>query len=140
HLCEENVQTLISDCAGMTKRAVEEYLVRLSPRPVFQPSIRRLPVAAEGIMPEAELTLVAAPVPSPAPPIRSGHLAPATPQEYNFRFAAGVPFKAKLERLAEVLGIEDAAKNLADVLERALELALERKDPRERLARRRERE
>ena len=43
HLREDNVDKLLSDCAGMTKRAVEEYLVALRPKPVFNPSIRKRP-------------------------------------------------------------------------------------------------
>ena len=41
HLREENIERLLRDCAGMTKRAVEEYLVGLRPKPVSRPSIRR---------------------------------------------------------------------------------------------------
>lgn len=40
---------------------------------------------------------------------------------YNFRFGAGKDFKLQLERLAEVLGIENSAKNMAEVLGRTLE-------------------
>jgi hypothetical protein len=43
HLRDDNVEKLLSDCAGMTKRAVDEYLVALRPRPVFNPSIRKRP-------------------------------------------------------------------------------------------------
>ena len=43
HLSEDNVDTLLADCAGMTKKAVLEYLVRIEPKPVFEPSLRRRP-------------------------------------------------------------------------------------------------
>ena len=43
HLTEENIEGLLGDCAGMTKRAVEEYLVGLRAKPVSRPSIRKLP-------------------------------------------------------------------------------------------------
>ena len=43
HLTEDNVQKLISDCAGMTRRQTEEYLVAIKPKPVFEPSIRKRP-------------------------------------------------------------------------------------------------
>ena len=140
HLREDNVETLLADCAGMTKRAVEEHLVRLKPLPVFEPSIRRLPDAQAG--PTPELPSQPAPRPSqPAfPPAPSGLLAPATPELFNFRFSASRDFKLQLERLAEVLGIENPAKNLAEILEKALGLALEAKDPERRLERRLARE
>ncbi len=42
-LTESNVEKLLSDGAGMTKRESEEYLVALRPKPVFAASIRRTP-------------------------------------------------------------------------------------------------
>src|SRR5688572_23605380 len=54
HLSEENVEKLLTDCAGMTKRALEEDLVRLNPQPIFDSSIRRLPTAGERPQPRAE--------------------------------------------------------------------------------------
>jgi hypothetical protein len=53
---------------------------------------------------------------------------PATPTQFDFRFSAERPFKEKLERLAEVLGVENAEKNLAALLEKAVDLALDKKD------------
>ena len=44
-LTEGNVEKLLSDCEGMTRREVEEYLVALRPKPVFEPSIRRAPTS-----------------------------------------------------------------------------------------------
>ena len=67
-------------------------------------------------------------------------LEPACPELYNFRFAAGKTFKEKLVRLAEVLGVENPERNMKEVLEWALDLALERKDPQKRHERRLERE
>ena len=120
HLVEENVERLLEDCAGMSKRAVEEYLVSLSPKPTFEPSIRKRPSSAtkvernsreeerSGTAPPLEET---SPLPSPAP---RGLLEPARPELYNFRFAAGKTFKEKLVRLAEVLGVESPEKNMAE--------------------------
>jgi hypothetical protein len=126
HLAEENVERLLQDCAGMSKRAVEEYLVALKPKPAFEPSIRKLPSAGkidegaraeseEGTSKAAERSGAAPPLekvsllPSPAP---VGLLEPARPELYNFRFGAGKAFKEKLVRLAEVLGIENPEKNM----------------------------
>jgi hypothetical protein len=126
HLSEENVEKLLSDCAGMTKRAVEEYLVRLKPQPIFEPSIRKLPNAGKRPKPRAESEErtsraeeekctppspgegspplpVPSPLPSPPPATPPGRIVPATPGMCNFRFAANTDFRKKLERLAEVL-------------------------------------
>ena len=43
HLTQENVEKLVSDCEGMTRRRTEEYLVAIKPKPVFEPSIRKRP-------------------------------------------------------------------------------------------------
>jgi hypothetical protein len=133
HLEEESVERLLSDCAGMSKRAVEEVLVRIRPKPVFEPSIRKLPEPArvEPPRPEPAPALPVARKPSPAPTVR-----PATPTQFNFRFGAERRFKEKLERLAEVLGVENTEKNLAELLEKAVDLALDKKDPKRKRERR----
>ena len=77
HLREDNVETLLADCAGMTKRAVEEYLVRLKPLPVFEPSIRKLSDTQVSTSPELPPQPAPSPLPPAAPPA-SGLLAPAT--------------------------------------------------------------
>ena len=62
HLSEGNVDKLLADCAGMTKKEVLEYLVHIEPKPVFEPSIRRRPARP--------LPVEAAPAERPAPPPR----------------------------------------------------------------------
>jgi hypothetical protein len=59
---------------------------------------------------------------------------------YNFRFAAPKSFKEKLLRVAEVLGIENPERCMAEILERGLDLLLEKKAPERQRARRLERE
>ena len=121
---EDNVDQLLAACAGMTRREVDAYLVSLRPRAAFGSSIRKLQ-RSRGVQWDA-----------PTPSL----MAPATPQLYNFRFAASKEFKLQLERLGEVLGIPGAARNLPSILETAVELALEARDPQRRLERRRERQ
>ena len=158
HLREDNVEKLLSDCAGMTKRSVDEYLVSLEPRPVFNPSIRKRPSSskesakaqAEGrqeTMREKEQAKTPSPAPSaeetprPNPSSSSSNLfEPARPDMYNFRFSADGNFKEKFERLAEVLGVENPLKNMAEVFEKAMEISLDKKDPKRKRERRRERE
>ena len=71
---------------------------------------------------------------------RSVGIEPARPDVFNFRFSADRSFKQKIERLAEVLGVHDCAGNLASVLESAIDLALDKKDPQKKFERRQERE
>ena len=142
HLTEDNVGKLISDCTGMRRRETEEYLVALRPKPVFEPSIRKRPaspVPAEPPQPDSSAPSLP---PLPVEPTRSSPpiLQPATPELYNFRFSATRDFKDKFHRLAEVVGVENAQKNMAEVLEKALDIALDKKDPKKKLERRRKRQ
>ena len=65
HVSENNVDKLISDCAGMTCKATQEYLVALSPKPVFEPSIRRRPSVQQ---------------PAPPPRPQNDRISPQAPQ------------------------------------------------------------
>jgi hypothetical protein len=67
-------------------------------------------------------------------------LEPARPDTFNFRFAADGNFKAKFDRLAEVLGVENPLKNMAEVFERAVDISLDKKDPKRKRERRLEKE
>ncbi len=64
----------------------------------------------------------------------------ASPGIYNFRFSGGEILKQKIERLAEVLGIVGGARRMPEIIEKAVDLALERKDPQQKLERRKKRE
>ena len=142
HLTEDNVKKLISDCAGMKRRETEEYIVAFRPKPVFEPSIRKR--SAPPVQVESPPSTSTSPAPPPAPvetPKSSKTiLQPARPEVFNFRFSANRDFKDKFERLAEVVGVENAQKNMAEILEKALDIALEQKDPKKKLERRRKRE
>jgi len=154
HLREDNVEKLLSDCAGMTKRAVDEYLVALKPKPVFNPSIRKRPSPVEKrgqARPEGQQETIrereqpksTCPAPTveearrPRPASSSPNLLePARPDLFNFRFSADKNFKEKFERLAEVLGVENPLKHMAGILEQAVDISLEKKDPKRKLERR----
>jgi len=142
HLSEGNVDRLLAECEGKTKDEVKEIIAGLSPKPAAEPSIRRRPAprpepgtaAVEGqdaALPTASRA---------APPRPAGSVEAARPEVYNFRFSGGRKLKEKLERLAEVLGIENPRSRMPEVIERALDLALEKRDPQRKLERRRKRE
>ena len=145
HLSDGNVDTLLADCAGMTKKAALEYLVRIEPKPVFEPSIRRRPARPVPVEPGPAETPREEATPSPATPPRReltlserqlspsspNILQPARPAVFNFRFSADRSFKEKFERLAEVMGVENVQKHMAKILEQALDIALEKKIQRE---------
>jgi hypothetical protein len=106
HLCGDTVEKLFCDCAGMTRREVQEYIVLLHPKPAFAPSIRKRPTP----IPQDAVTAPALPeiaadrgAGSPPPgetkasrPLRES----ASPELFNFRFSAEKAFKEKPERFA----------------------------------------
>ena len=132
HLHEENVERLLSDCAGMTKREAEEYLVALRPKPVYAPSIRKAPSLTASPQP----SLPQAATPRLVPRVSPSILEPARPEVFNFRFAADREFKEKFERLAEVLGVENPLQQMAEIMDRAIDIALDKKDLKRKRARR----
>ena len=142
HLQEENVDRLLSDCAGMTKREADEYLVALRPKPVFTPSIRRAPSSpaltepptVQATPPQPSRAQAAAP--RPVPRVSPTILEPAKPGVFNFRFAADRNFRDKFERLAEVLGVENPLQHMAEIMDRAMDIALDKKDLKRKRARR----
>ncbi len=170
HLTEENCAATIAACAGLTRRQVEEYVVRFRPRPEVSSGIRRAGGATDvgdvgeepGLDfsseqqagPEADGSAGADCPAASSQDRRSqgaqsqprsasskpGVVEPAQVDSFNVRFVASKRLKLKIERLAEVLGVHGPFENLATVLEAAVDLALEKKDPIEKLERRRKRD
>ncbi|MCB9882050.1 MAG: HNH endonuclease [Planctomycetes bacterium] len=148
HLNMENAAELIAACQGMTRRQVEEYLVQFKHGKEVTPGIRAVSSTNTLLAPpQAEERCESMPESSSAPnlsgpsfhrPVR--HIEPVKPDVFNFRFAATGAFKSKLERLAEVVGVLDVTGKLAELLDMAIEHALEAKDPQRKLERRRKRE
>ena len=152
HLTEENVEDLIIKAQGKTKREIEKLVVLLAPKKEFKSSIRHL--AGSDVLisdlntgeEKAEVVTTTETKSEDKPPPRSlGHNArdvmeAATEGRDNFRFSAGAEFTKKLKRLAEVLGIVNPHRHLEEIIDHAIEIALEKKAPERKLARRRKRE
>ncbi len=144
HLSEENVDGLLEEAEGKTKEEVKEIVAALCPKPAAEPTIRRKPAGARsGVSRETRGDSA-----GPARPERdssgsgggesespklSGSVEVASPGVYNFRFSGGEILKQKIERLAEVLGLEGGARRMPEIIEKAVDLALERKDPQQKL-------
>ena len=139
-LTESNVEKLLGDCAGMTKRDAEEYLVALRPKPVFAPSIRKTPSRPAFTSPPKAPAVHETRNTRPAFRTSPSILEPARPEVFNFRFAADREFKDKFERLAEVLGVENPLQQMTEIMEQALDIALDKKDVKRKRARRLERD
>ena len=74
--------------------------------------------------------------PRPVPRVSPSILEPARPKTFNFRFAADQRSKDKFERLTEVLGVENPLQHMAEIMEQAMDIALDKKDVKRRRARR----
>ena len=148
HLTEDNVEGLIKKVEGRTKREIEKLLVLLAPKEEFKSSIRHLATGVEltsDLKTSEERTEIVPPLEDKARPPSAKQSArdimeAATEEIYNFRFSAGTEFTEKLKRLAEVLGIANPHRHLEELLYQAIEIALEKKAPERKLARRQKRE
>jgi hypothetical protein len=159
HLTEENVIRLIDMAQGKTKREIEVFLVRFAPKKPFTPSWRKQSspdpkkknVKGPSEESAGDMALVTMDNAPDSCPIEdsSAHsptqipqslMEPATADRYNFRFSAGKGFAEKLDRLAQVLGVRAPHAHLEELLDQALEIALEKKDPKRKLERRKKRQ
>jgi hypothetical protein len=140
HLTDDNVESLIAMAQGKSKRDLEKSLVVLAPKRTFRSSVRKQPSREPKVSGPEKKPETPAPQGAPPEPRSRDLVQPATPERYNFRFSAAKEFTEKFERLAEVLGIEAPQSHLEEIFDRAIELALDKKDPKRKLDRRRERE
>ena len=95
HLIEENVEKLLSDCAGMKRRETEEYVVAFRPKPVFEPSIRKRAAPPAQLEPPPTSTSPSPP-PVETPKASPTILQPARPAVYDFRFSASRDFQEQV--------------------------------------------
>jgi 5-methylcytosine-specific restriction endonuclease McrA len=134
HLDNENKMTILEFCREKSTRAVEEFLASLKPKPVLPSSLRTQGKSAKN----QELTLAQQEemqrLPNekelfPADMSSPSHIEVLGDERYHLRFAFTAAQRRKMDRLAELLGVDNPAKNLADLMEKALDIALKVKDP-----------
>ncbi len=166
HLTAENVGQLIADCEGLSKRKAAEYLVRIKPKEPVSSGVRRASSSSDtpdnGLFgsgaqrrsedgrsseedqndepnagrPESQRASdTSQPARSSSKPIEA-----AQPDVFNIRFPVDRVFMEKIERWGEVCGVDDVSRNFATLFEKALDIALKKKDPIQRQERRKERE
>ena len=128
HLTEDNVNELAQLVAGRTLRQVEEIIARIAPRPDVLDAIVAL-------QPRGDLHVqvplpAAAPAASGTPP--RARIEPLSEARYKVQLTASRALRDKLERACRLMGHRNPSGDLAVVVERALDLLLERLE-RERL-------
>jgi 5-methylcytosine-specific restriction endonuclease McrA len=133
-LDNENKMIILEFCRGKSTRAVEEFLASLKPKPVLPSSLRKqgsttkkqeLTLAQQEEMQRLPNEKQLFPVDTPSP----SRIEALGEERYHVRFAFTAAQRRKMERLAELLGVDNPAKNLAELMEKALDLALKAKDP-----------
>ena len=115
HLTIENHRDVLAKAAGKSKRAVEELIAQLSPKPPVPSSIRKLPERA------AEPPAIAKT--SSAPPAATT-FALAAP--FKIQFTAGRSFRDKLRQAQDLLRHRVPDGDMATILEMALDVLIER--------------
>jgi 5-methylcytosine-specific restriction endonuclease McrA len=133
-LNETNFDELVTQAAGKTKRELAELLARIAPRPDVPSTIRKLPsesgelplsaCAATTDIGSSELqakTLLRVATAAPPPQVE-----PLSPDRYKVQLTAGVELRDKLERARDLMRHRNPSGDLAVVVERALDLLLEK--------------
>ncbi|MDB5217637.1 MAG: hypothetical protein JWO86_5564, partial [Myxococcaceae bacterium] len=127
-LTDAKAAELAAAVAGKTQREVEELLARRAPRPDVLSSIVELPRA-----PQAQVELgspresaVAAPALEPAPAPGPARIVPLSEARFKVQLTASAELREKLERARDLMSHANPRGDLAVVVERALDLLLDR--------------
>ena len=127
HLTEENHRELLAEASFKTKEEIQELLARRYPRPDVPDSVRKVPERC----PETPLLLGGAAearelrLESPRPRGRSAS-EPLSPGRYAVSFTASAELRDKLELAKNLMSHSNPALDLAVVIERAVDLLLEK--------------
>jgi hypothetical protein len=118
HFSESNIDDLLEQAAGKSKREVEQLVARLAPKPDVACSIRKLPERA--IVPDAPLPV---PPPSAAP---KPQVQPLSESRYKVTLTASSTLHEKLEHARRLMGHRNRDGDLAAVVEKALDVLIEK--------------
>lgn len=116
---EANVDDLVAAASGKTKREVEELAARMAPKPDVRTSIRKLPERRSS----SSAASVHGPAPSraPAPQVQA-----IAERRYKVQFTADDALREKLELARALMSHRNPNGDLGVVVERAVELLLEK--------------
>ncbi|AKV04306.1 hypothetical protein AKJ09_10969 [Labilithrix luteola] len=125
-LTEANVDEVIGATSGKTKREVEELVARMAPKPDVEGSIRKLPdrrPSSATLSGEGLTTASQAPIPSRVPPPQLQAIAE---RRYRVQLTASEVLRDKLELARALMSHQNPNGDLAVVVERAVELLIEK--------------
>jgi hypothetical protein len=118
-LTEATYQELVEAAAGKTKAEVQALLAKRSPRPDVPAAIT--PISMQPAIPTLDVARVPAPAAASAP-----QLVPLSPTRHKVQFTANDELRKKLERAQDLMRHANADGDLALVVERAMDLLLEK--------------
>jgi hypothetical protein len=131
----DNLEAVLTEASGKSKRAIEELVAKLAPQPAVPPTIRKLPERAPVVV-EApvlmSLTVEQSPVPAlepvavalPPPLERKPTVKPLSEETYVVKFTANRALKAKLEKAQQLMGHRVDTGDFVEVIDRALDLLI----------------
>ena len=133
HLTEANLEAVLAEASGKSKRAIEELVARLAPKPPVPTSIRMLPErqCAPTIVeePPSLPLLDVADAPSvdavpPRPPPQRAEVKALSAKTYSVTFTVDSALQAKLEQAEELMRHRVGPGNTVAVIEAALDLLI----------------
>ena len=150
YLTHQNHRELLAEASGKTKLQVQELIARRFPRPGVSSGVRKLPdrparapaeanpgppLRASAVFPNAPIApsapaLMAPQAPPPPAPSARPLIEPLSEARYRIQLNASAALKDKLEHLANLLSHSIPNRDLAEVIERALDLAIARAENR----------
>lgn len=119
HFTDENVDDLATEVAGLSESKILELLARRAPRPAVPDRISAMPEA------QAQVPLPSTPLPTARPQSRS-RTEPLSPAAYLVQLTVSAETHAKLVEARNLLSHSVPDGNLAAVVDRALDVLLDR--------------
>jgi hypothetical protein len=123
-----NVEELLTEVAGKSKREVQEIVARRAPKPDVPTTIRKLPErsvhAATSPFTLASLPATVLPEATPATPPTPARIEPLSNARYKLQLTASAELRDKLERATDLMRHRNPTGDIAVVIERALDALL----------------
>ena len=118
HLTQDNVEQLLAEARGKSKRQLEELIARWFPRPDVPATV----TASAPAPAQTELsTMSGTGSPAPAAQTPRPRVEPLSPARVRVEFTAHAAFREKLEQAQNLLSHKVASSDLATILELALD-------------------
>ena len=120
-LKDENHVELLEAASGKTKREVEQLLAARFPEPDVPSGVRKLP----GRRGAPQRTLpMSTDVATGSPPPKPGRVEPLSADRFKVQFTASAELRDKLELARDLMSHSNPGRDLAIVMERAIDLLL----------------